>query len=263
VALVEQIAGVLVSALGAWPKDLVEAIESIPDDDLNWFAAIDHARRTRDAEAALAVLEQAGYGDALRAEVDSLSIHLDQAHALLHEIAVARRGDHPDVDAEPEELPDEIRTAQRAWEQEHERADVLEAEVARLRAGGWRDLLPCRCGPDSITSSPTWRRRGLSGTSRRHIGARSRLISRPSGPGSLPSPATVSMARPGGRSPSMSRPGCRGSGRLSVPRTTGARAPNARVRMSVGHDTGVTGRDRTLRSHRFARRPVCLPPASG
>jgi hypothetical protein len=141
-ALVEQIADVLVSALDEWPKDFVEAIESIPDDGPGWLVAVDHARRTRDAEAALAVLEQSGYGDALRAEVDSLSIRLDQAHALLHEVAVARRGDHPDVDTEPEELPDEIRAAQRAWNQEHERADVLEAEVARLRAGGWRDLLP-------------------------------------------------------------------------------------------------------------------------
>lgn len=58
-------------------------------------------------------------------KIEDLEVENARLRALLHEIAVAQRGDHPDVDIEPDELPDEIRAGHRAWAREHEKVEVL------------------------------------------------------------------------------------------------------------------------------------------
>ena len=59
-------------------------------------AAAEHIARALEEHATLA------------AGLNGLAAELDRLQGVLHEVAVARRGEHPDVDQEPEDLPDEI-----------------------------------------------------------------------------------------------------------------------------------------------------------
>lgn len=68
----------------------------------------------------------------------------DQARAILHRIAVVRRGDCPDVDTLPDELVDEVQHVIDERDAAEREADELRAEVLTLREQWDAHLAICK-----------------------------------------------------------------------------------------------------------------------